>query len=125
VIAGGIAEKGFELGEALFEKERTSRSGVAFSKHEYDQVWELVAHPDRKIRLAIPPMLDWIKVLDPASKSPDTEHPYILHAGQRRSYNANLIFRNPAWRKEDPDGTLKIHPDDLVQPWAGSMPAGW
>jgi anaerobic selenocysteine-containing dehydrogenase len=96
VGAAGIEGEAFELGEALFEKVRTSRSGMAFTKHEYDQVWELIAHPDRKVRLAIPHLLEWIKSLDTAKEGIDPEYPFFLHNGQRRSYNANQIFRNPA-----------------------------
>ena len=33
-------------------------------------------------------------------------------AGERRTYNANQIFRDPAWRKVDHAGALRIHPDD-------------
>jgi anaerobic selenocysteine-containing dehydrogenase len=33
-------------------------------------------------------------------------------AGERRSYNANQIFRNPAWRKVDKDGAMRVHPRD-------------
>jgi len=33
-------------------------------------------------------------------------------AGERRAYNANLIYRDPAWRKTDAAGALQIHPDD-------------
>jgi anaerobic selenocysteine-containing dehydrogenase len=123
VRAAGLKGDGFDLGEALFDKVRTSRSGMAFTKHQYDQVWELVAHPDRKIRLSIPSMLEWIKSLDSAKEVPDPDYPFFLHAGQRRSYNANQIFRNPAWRKEDPDGALKIHPDDIAQ--LGAADGGW
>ena len=123
VQAAGIAGDGFELGEALFEKARTSRSGMAFTKHQYGQVWELLKHPDRKIRLAIPVLLEWLKSLDPAKEPPDAEYPFFLHAGQRRSYNANQILRNPGWRKDDPDGALKIHPDDLAV--LGAADGGW
>jgi anaerobic selenocysteine-containing dehydrogenase len=123
VRAAGIKGDGFDLGESLFEKVRTSRSGTEFTKHEYDQVWELLAYPDRKIRLAIPSLLEWIRKLDPAQEDIDPEYPFFLHAGQRRSYNANQIFRNPAWRKDDPDGALKIHPDDIAQ--LGAADGGW
>jgi anaerobic selenocysteine-containing dehydrogenase len=123
VHAAGIEGEGFDLGEALFEKALSSHSGMAFSKHEYEQVWELMAHPDRKVRLAIPRLLEWIKSLDAAKESLDPEYPFFLHAGQRRSYNANQIFRNPAWRKEDPDGALRIHPDDIAQ--LGAVDGGW
>ena len=33
-------------------------------------------------------------------------------AGEWRSYNANQIYRNPEWRKIDPKGTMRIHPED-------------
>src|SRR5271155_5548154 len=59
VRAGGIEGEGFELGEALFAKVQKSRSGMAFTRHEYGQVWQLVAHPDRKMRLAIPSLIAW------------------------------------------------------------------
>ena len=123
VRATGLAGEGFDLGEALFEKMRTSRSGAAFTKHAYDKVWELVAYPDRKVRLAIASMLEWIKSLDTTKNALDPEYPFCLHAGQRRSYNANQIFRNPAWRKEDPDGALKIHPEDIAD--LGADNGGW
>ena len=35
-------------------------------------------------------------------------------AGERRSYNANQIYRNPAWRKIDPHRALRMHPDDAA-----------
>ena len=42
----------------------------------------------------------------------DPERPLILQAGERRSYNANTIFRHPEWRREDDEGALKINPTD-------------
>lgn len=123
VRAAGIEGRGFALGEALFEKIRTSRSGVAFSAHAYEQVWSLVKHKDRKIRLAVSRLLDWIRSLDPARDQEDPTYPFTLVAGQRRSYNANQIFRTPAWRKDDPDGALRIHPDDITA--VGAVKGGW
>ncbi len=123
VRAAGIAGEGDALGEALFEKVRMSRSGVAFSTHPYERVWNLVKHKDRRIHLAVPRLLDWIKSLDPAQEEVDPNYPFTLVAGQRRSYNANQIFRNPAWRKDDPDGALRIHPDDIAT--LGAVAGGW
>jgi anaerobic selenocysteine-containing dehydrogenase len=37
----------------------------------------------------------------------------VLAAGQRRMFNANQIFRDPAWRRDDPDGALLINAGDL------------
>jgi anaerobic selenocysteine-containing dehydrogenase len=36
-------------------------------------------------------------------------------AGERRGYNANQIYRNPAWRKTDPKGTMRMHPADALE----------
>jgi len=123
VRATGLTGEGFALGEALFEQLRISHSGAAFSTHAYEQVWNLVKHKDRKIHLAVPQLLDWLKSLDPAQEKNDPDYPFLLVAGQRRSYNANQIFRNPAWRKDDPDGALRIHPDDIVA--LGAIDGGW
>ena len=113
VRATGLAGEGFALGEALFEKIRTSHSGTAFSTHTQDHMWNLIKHRDAKIRLAIPQLLDWLQSLSPTRDALDPAYPFILVAGQRRSYNANQIFRTPRWRKDDPDGALRIHPDDI------------
>jgi formylmethanofuran dehydrogenase subunit D len=47
---------------------------------------------------------------DPAGSD---EFPFVLIAGERRSYNANQVFRDPAWRRTDPEGALQIHPEDV------------
>ena len=38
--------------------------------------------------------------------------PFLLSAGERRSFTANTILRDPAWRKRDPDGALRLAPID-------------
>ncbi len=112
-----------QLGDALFDALLASRSGLVFTAHEYDEVFQLVKHPDGKIHLAVPEMLDWLGRLDPAAEPDDPAHPFTLVAGQRRMHNANQIFRTPAWRKSDPDGALRVHPDDLAQ--LGGRDGGW
>ncbi len=111
------------LGELLFETLLASRSGFVFTAHEYEEIFELVKHHDGKIHLAVPEMLDWLRVLDPAAEAADPAYPFTLVAGQRRMHNANQIFRTPAWRKSDPDGALRIHPDDLAA--LGANDGGW
>ena len=101
------------LGELLFDAIVKSRNGAAFTEHGYDEVWSLITHPDRKVRLAIAPMLQWLGKLDPAAAAPRGEYPFVLAAGQRRMFNANQIFRDPAWRRDDPDGALLISAADL------------
>ncbi|MBI5319128.1 molybdopterin-dependent oxidoreductase [Bradyrhizobium sp.] len=101
------------LGEVLFDAIVGSRNGAAFTEHDYDDVWSLISHPDRKVRLAIAPMLEWLDKLDPAAAAPHDDYPFVLAAGQRRMFNANQIFRDPAWRRDDPDGALLINAADL------------
>ena len=102
------------LGEVLFDAIVGSRNGAAFTEHDYDEVWSLISHPDRKVRLAIAPMLEWLGRLDPANAAPRDDYPFVLAAGQRRMFNANQIFRDPAWRRDDPDGALLINAADLA-----------
>lgn len=101
-----------QLGDALFDAIVGGRSGVVITEHAYEEVWSLVSHPDRKIRLAIAPLLDWLSRLDPA-QTQAKDYPFVLAAGQRRMFNANQIFRDPAWRRDDPDGALLINARDL------------
>lgn len=102
------------LGDALFDAVVGSRSGTAVTSHAYDEVWTLVAHPDRRIRLAIPQLLAWLDRLDATATAKPTDYPFVLAAGQRRMFNANQIFRDPAWRRDDPDGALLINARDLA-----------
>jgi anaerobic selenocysteine-containing dehydrogenase len=108
-----------QLGDALFDAVVGTRSGVAVTDHTYDEVWSLVSHPDRKVRLAIAPLLDWLARLDPKLAEAPKDYPFVLAAGQRRMFNANQIFRDPAWRRDDPDGALLINARDLEELGAG------
>ena len=47
----------------------------------------------------------------------------MLAAGGRRMFNANQIFRDPAWRREDPDGALLINSSDLSE--LGAKDGDW
>jgi anaerobic selenocysteine-containing dehydrogenase len=112
-VNGEVADDA--LGDALFDAVVASRSGAAITEHSYDEVWALISHPDRKVHLAIGPMLEWLGKLDPAIASPPENYPFVLAAGQRRMFNANQIFRDPAWRRDDPDGALLINSGDLAR----------
>ncbi len=113
VQRAGIQDEGAGLGEALFNKILTSRSGTYISISEYKDNFNFIKHKDGKVHLSIPQMLDEIAALSPYT--PNAKFPLVLQAGERRSYNANQIIRNRAWRKKDPDGALRVHPDDAAQ----------
>jgi len=116
-------KEGRALGEALFDTILNSPSGTPFTQNEFDDVWDLLAYPDHKIRLHVPEMLDWLKALDPAKDTQDDEYPFVVSFGQRRQYNANQIIRTPKWRNKDIDGNLRIHPQDLLK--IGVADGGW
>lgn len=102
------------LGASLFQAILDRPEGTLFTRHEFADTWTFLRHPDRRIHLAIPEMLDALRILgeELESQTPGGHHDLVLLAGERRSYNANQIYRDPAWRKNDPDGAMRMHPDD-------------
>jgi anaerobic selenocysteine-containing dehydrogenase len=100
------------LGSSLFRAIVEGRSGVCISRHEFTDTWSLVKTPDRRVHLAVPEMLEELRALRSEPPRDATRFPLLLMAGERRTYNANQIYRDPAWRKVDRDGALRMHPDD-------------
>jgi anaerobic selenocysteine-containing dehydrogenase len=99
--------------EALFDAVLAARSGVVFSVDDWDESARRIDTADGRVRLALPEFFDALAALrdEPAPSTPDG-FPLVLSAGERRSYTANTIIRNPDWRRKDRDGALCIHPDD-------------
>ena len=99
------------LGANLFQSILDQRAGALMSINTFADTWSMIRHRDGKIHLHIAEMFDEIRALD-KDVAPGAEYPFILMAGERRSYNANQIFRDPAWRKVDKHGAMRLHPDD-------------
>ncbi|MBT8139783.1 MAG: molybdopterin-dependent oxidoreductase [Gammaproteobacteria bacterium] len=118
VRRAGLTSSGYMLGEELFNKVINSPSGLILSRHTHDEHWELMRHPDKKVHLYIAEMCEWLDML-PQKAQRDAErdkaYPFNLMAGERRSYNANTILRNPEWRKKDKSGALKMNPSDAAR----------
>ena len=113
VRRSGLQGRGADLGEELFAKMLGSPSGTLLSTHRHEDCWNLVRHIDGRVHLDVPEMLASLRGLATEGEPPGAqEFPLVLIAGERRSYNANQIFRDPDWRKTDPDGALHVHPDD-------------
>ncbi len=113
--ADAVRSAGHADGAALFRAILQNPQGIVLSRHQRTAMWGLIKTPDRKIRLQIDPLLDALRTL--AATPPgvtDASFPLLLMAGERRIYNANQILRAPSWRKQDPDGALRIHPDDAA-----------
>ncbi len=110
-----VKRAGHPDGHALFEAILTGRSGVTFTVHEYADDFALITHPDRKIAVEMPEMLDDVRALRSAPKTlTSAEYPMVLSAGERRAYTANDILRDPSWRKRDVNGALRISPQDAT-----------
>ncbi|MCH7334951.1 molybdopterin-dependent oxidoreductase [Acinetobacter sp. NIPH 2699] len=115
-----VKQAGYEgnrlnLGVKLFQTILKQRSGVVLSQHDYADVWNLLAYKDKKIRLVIPEMFIELAQLRQRSLALTDDYPFILLAGERRSYNANQIYRDPAWRKVDAEGRLRMNPQDALK----------
>ncbi|ONI70265.1 molybdopterin oxidoreductase [Actinosynnema sp. ALI-1.44] len=111
----GFTARGFAKGEQLFEAFRDNREGVLFSDDSYEDAWSYVRHPDRKIHASIPLLLDELKRLNEIeSDHTSAEFPFVLSAGERRAFTANVIIRNPEWRRRDAEGALRIGEDDAA-----------
>ena len=113
VRAAGFEGDGQSLGDALFDALLTNDDGVVFTRHEHDDAWSLVRTPEQKIQLEIGELLDDLRDLaDRPATYTTADYPFVLAAGERRSFTANTIVRDPAWRKIDADGSLRMNPTD-------------
>ncbi len=115
VRRAGVRDEGAGLGEALFARMLEAEHGMVLSEHEAGDVWSMLRTPDRRIHLAIPSLLDELRALADEPAVADPAFPLSLMAGERRSYNANTVYRDPAWRRTDPEGAARVHPDDAAR----------
>jgi anaerobic selenocysteine-containing dehydrogenase len=101
-----------EQADALFDAMLTSKSAITFSVDEWEESFARVYTQNGRIQLAVPELFDELDGLANEPERTNSEFPLILSAGERRSFTANTIIRNPEWRKKDRDGALRMHPDD-------------
>ena len=103
----------YKDGMTVFDALLAGPSAVVFSVDEWEESFARVGTPNRRLQLAVPELYEELASLasEPAPGS-DAEFPFVLSAGERRSFTANTIIRNPDWRRKDRAGALRIHPDD-------------
>ncbi len=100
---------------ALFDAIIGSPSGVVFSVDQWSEVLSRIGTKDKKIHVALPDLLAELdRCMRDGPADRDADFPFVLSAGERRSFTANTIIRDPAWRKKDGRGALRIHPDDAA-----------
>lgn len=113
VQRAGFGEPGFSQGERLFEAIRSNKEGVMFSVDRYEDAWKYIQNADGKIHTAIPELLTELALIDGVDPSYTTEEfPFVLSAGERRAFTANVIIRNPEWRRRDSGGALRLCESD-------------
>jgi anaerobic selenocysteine-containing dehydrogenase len=114
IRAAGFAGDGPALGNALFEAVLREKRGLVFTIDDHEVNWEWIrrARPSGRLDLAIPELLDELAHLPATDELIDPDFPFILSAGERRSNTAQTLIRDPAWRKRDPQGALRISPAD-------------
>ncbi len=115
-IGPSMARAGFSgetAGDDLFDALLAGPSAVVFSVEEWDGVFARVGTKDHRIGLSIPELFEELDGLAAeAPLAPSREFPLVLSAGERRSHTANTILRDPAWRKKDVEGALRVSPED-------------
>jgi anaerobic selenocysteine-containing dehydrogenase len=112
VARTGLKGRGAQLAERLFERIMNDHSGTLLSVHRYEDTWSFIRHADGRVHLQVPEMLDALRALRDQRRDEQKDYPLVLIAGERRTYNANTLYRDPSWRKGDPEGALRIHPRD-------------
>jgi formate dehydrogenase len=108
-----VRRAGHADGDALFDAILEGRSGVTFTVDEYEDDFGYITHPDKRIALEIPELVDELRSLRDSRPGHTTDDfPVVLSVGERRAYTANDIIRNPGWRKRDADGALRVSAED-------------
>ncbi len=114
--AGIGGAEGEDLGDALFDAILAADRGLVFAVDRWEDSLGRVATENGRIQLAIPELFEELDALPTGERIPeDPRFPFVLSAGERRSFTANTIFRDPAWRRKDVSGALRIHPEDAVR----------
>ena len=121
--ATSLARAGFggepaEAAEALFDAILAGQSGVVFSVDEWSDGFARVETENGRIQLAIDELfaeLDGLASEPAPGLASSPEFPFVLSAGERRSFTANTIIRNPDWRRKDRAGALRMNPADATR----------
>ncbi|MBX2803210.1 MAG: molybdopterin-dependent oxidoreductase [Myxococcales bacterium] len=109
-----LARAGFEgpppmAAMALFQALLDTPTGVVYARSSWSDVKP--GTPSGRIQLDLPEFLTEVRSLG-TPQPRDPRFPFVLSAGERRSFTANTIIRDPAWRRKDAQGALRMHPDD-------------
>ncbi|MFD0660298.1 molybdopterin dinucleotide binding domain-containing protein [Thermocatellispora tengchongensis] len=88
--------------------------GLAFAVDAPGDALRRIGTPDRRIHLALPDLLGSLRDLARGPDAADPDFPLVLSAGERRTSTANTLYRDPAWRRRDTEGALRVSPEDAA-----------
>jgi anaerobic selenocysteine-containing dehydrogenase len=112
----GFGGSPFEAAVALFDAIIASPSGLIFAVDEWSDVVKRIGTNDRRIHVALPDLLEELaRCMAREPAAPNADFPFVLSAGERRSFTANTIIRDVAWRKKDGSGALRMNPADAFR----------
>ncbi len=110
----GFVGTPFEAAIGLFEAICANESGVIFAVDEWAEVLSRIKTPDQKIHIQLDDLMAELDKTLATIAAIDPAFPFVLTAGERRSFTANTIMRDPTWRKKDAGGALRISPTDAA-----------
>ena len=108
----GFTGSPFEAAIALFKAILEKPSGLIFAVDEWESVLGRIGTKDKKLHLAQSDLLDELRAVLAEVPVENAAYPFVLSAGERRSFTANTIVRDPSWRKKDAQGALRMAPED-------------
>lgn len=96
----------------LFRTMLDNPSGVVFSRSTFEESWQAVRRAGNRINLHIPELIEELAQALADVPTQDAEFPFVLSAGERRSYTANTAIRDSDWYDKGLYGALRISPKD-------------
>ena len=115
VRRAGFEGRGLEAPEQLFDAIVENPSGVVYSIDDFEESWKRIKTANGRFHAAIPELLSELDALRASSaEDRDAAFPFVLSAGERRSFTANTIMRDPEWRRKDVEGSLRMSPKDAA-----------
>jgi anaerobic selenocysteine-containing dehydrogenase len=110
--AGFEGASPLQLGNDLFRKILAADSGLVFTVDDHEESFKRIETSDKRIRLVVDELLEDLRSLRTPPEIRPRKYPLVLAAGERRTSTANTLYRDPAWRKKDAEGSLRISPED-------------
>jgi len=97
----------------LFDAILAAPSGLVFARDRWEDSFSRIGRA--RIELSLPDLLDELDELrKPPGSDRTAELPFVLSAGERRSFTANTIVRDPSWRGKADEHALRIGPTDAT-----------